>query len=69
VTPSEVVAVAGNPTPEELAVVLVVVRALSAPGAGTPVQDAGTPTWGGRARVGGLRGPLNRGPWRRGTRL
>ncbi|MBB5953880.1 hypothetical protein FHS29_000450 [Saccharothrix tamanrassetensis] len=68
-TPSEVVAVAGNPTPEELAVVLVVVRALSAPGAGKPVRDSGTPARDGWSRVGGLRGPLNRGPWRRGTRL
>ncbi|MEU6156204.1 acyl-CoA carboxylase epsilon subunit [Actinosynnema sp. NPDC047251] len=63
-TPPEVVAVAGNPTPEELAVALVVVRALA--GARTEGDPAAATA---RSRPRGLRDPLVRGPWRRGARL
>jgi hypothetical protein len=52
---------AGNPTPEELATVLVVLTALAA-GPGEPPRRAS------RA-PGGLRAPLAAGPWRRGARL
>lgn len=55
--------VGGNPTPEELAAVLVVIRALTALPGEAPARTRRVPG------TGGLRARLAPGPWRRGARL